>query len=180
MIALWGLGRHFLSPLAGAAMALLLPFGAKAAGASTTEIRVQELDADRCFMFSALLSYKTEGNTVTELPLELVINDDAEYEKLFDPKIKRQSCADVDRAAAIPKINFSKQTVLALWASGSCAAREFRKKVWRDDSHKLITYSVAIIESETSCSGPGLESLNLIAIPKIPEGYKVSFETIRE
>jgi hypothetical protein len=77
-------------------------------------------------------------------------------------------------------VDFSKQSVLGLWASGSCAATDFRKEVWRDDAQKRIIYSVSVIESPVSCSGPGLEGLNLIAIPKIPVGYKVSFDTIRE
>jgi hypothetical protein len=131
-------------------------------------------------MFSALVHYKTEGDKVEELPLDFVINEQHDYETLFDPKIMRQSCAGIDRAEAIPKVDFSKQSVLGLWASGSCAATDFRKEVWRDDAQKRIIYSVSVIESPVSCSGPGLEGLNLIAIPKIPVGYKVSFDTIRE
>jgi hypothetical protein len=166
--------------LAGTVLATLLFFGSPMADAFAAEIPFQALDADRCFMFSALVPYKTEGNKVEELPLELVINDQHDYEKLFDAKIMRQSCAGVDRAEAIPKVDFSKQSVLGLWASGSCAATDFRKEVWQDDAQKRIIYSVSVIESPVSCSGPGLESLNLIAIPKFPAGYKVSFDTIRE
>jgi hypothetical protein len=166
--------------LAAAALGTLLFFGSPMAGAFAADVPFEALDADRCFMFSALVLYKTEGNKVEELPLELVINDQHDYEKLFDAKIMRQSCAGVDRAEAIPKVDFSKQSVLGLWASGSCAATDFRKEVWQDDAQKRIIYSVSVIESPVSCSGPGLESLNLVAIPRIPAGYKVSFDTIRE
>jgi hypothetical protein len=166
--------------LAGAALATLLLFGPPIAGAFAAEVPFQMLDADRCFMFSALVPYKTESNKVEELPLELVINDQHDYETLFDPKIMRQSCAGIDRAEAIPKVDFSKQSVLGLWASGSCAATGIKKKVWRDDGQKSIIYSVWVIEAALRCQGPGYESLNLIAIPKIPAGYKVSFETIHQ
>lgn len=166
--------------LAGAALATLLFFGPPIAGAFAAEVPFQALDADRCFMFSALVPYKTESNKVEELPLELVINDQHDYEMLFDPKIMRQSCAGIDRAEAIPKVDFSKQSVLGLWASGSCAATGFEKRVFREEIQKLIIYSVSVIEAARRCNGPGLESLNLIAIPKIPAGYKVSFDTIHE
>jgi hypothetical protein len=173
-------GARGLSALAGAGLAMLSLLGVNAVHAFAAEIPFRDLGADRCFMFSALLSYKTEGGNATELPLELVINNNDDYKKLFDPKIMRQSCAGVDPSEAIPKVDFSKQSVLGLWASGSCAAKDFTKSVWRDDTHRQIIYSVRVIEAAVRCQGPGHESLNLIAIPKIPEGYSVSFETIRE
>src|ERR1700730_7893175 len=118
--------------LAGAALATLLFFGPPIAGAFAAEVPFQTLDADRCFMFSALVPYKTESNKDEELPLELVINDQHDYETLFDPKMMRESCAGIDRAEAIPKVDSSRQSVLGLWAPGSSAATRFEKRVFRE------------------------------------------------
>jgi hypothetical protein len=161
MIVFARVGECELPALGGVVLATLLLFGSNAVDAVAGEIPFQELDADRCFMFSAQVPYKREGNDIQELPFQLVINNEHGYENLFDPKIMRQSCAGVDRAEAIPKVDFSRQTVLGLWASGSCAARDFRKKVWRDDAQKRLIYSVTVIESPVSCSGPGLRMSEL-------------------
>jgi hypothetical protein len=157
----------------------LLGEGAPGAFASET-VPFEDIGGDQCYMFSDLLRYKTEGNNTTELPLEFVINDEGDYQKLFDPKIMRQSCINGEVSKTIDAVDFLKQTVLGLWDSGSCAAAGFKKTVLKDNIKNTIIYSVAVIESMMSCSGPGLESLNLIAIPKIPVGYKVIFEKVHE
>jgi hypothetical protein len=152
---------------------------ASAAGARANEaLPFEELGGDQCFMFSQLVPKKLEGDHYVNQPLELVINDEEHYRKLFDPKIVR--CPNVDRSTAIPKVDFSKKTVLGLWSPGSCAVTGFRKKVLRDDIQKTIIYSVAVVAGTFACSGPGHDSLNLIAIPQIPPGYKVVFESFHE
>jgi len=150
-------------------------------GASASEsVPFTELGGDQCFMFSQLVHYQQAGDHYIEQPLELVIDNDMAYRKLFDPKVRRQSCDGADLSKVIINVDFSKQTVLGLWNSGSCAATGFEKKVLRDDIQKLIIYSVTVMEGNISCSGPGLMSLNLIAIPKIPAGYKVIFKRAAE
>jgi hypothetical protein len=173
------LNARYLRAPALTLLGTFLLFGGNATNAlANGNVPFESLGGDKCFMFSNLLSYKTEGTNTTELPLQLVINNKEDYQKLFDPKIMRQSCADADLSKVITNVDFSKQTVLGLWSSGSCAATAFEKRVLRDDINKSIIYSVSVIESALSCSGPGLESLNLIAIPKVPVGYKVVFEKI--
>jgi hypothetical protein len=160
----------------------LLFFAGFSGGALASEaVPFEELGGDQCFMFSLLVPTRMEGENTIELPFELVINNEEDYKKLFDPQIMRQSCADVDPSKRIPDVDFSKKTVLGLWSSGSCGDTRFEKSVSKDDIKKSILYSVTVIGSDISfCSGPGLESLNLIAIPKIPPGHKVFFENFRK
>jgi len=155
--------------------------GGLACGAAASEnVPFEVLDGDQCYMFSQLAPTRAAGNNIVERPLELVINKEEDYRKLFNPQLVRQSCANVDPSKRIPDVDFSKKTVLGLWSEGSCAATGFEKNVLRDDIQKTITYTVTVLESQLSCSGPGLEGLNLIAIPKVPAGYKVVFESLRK
>jgi hypothetical protein len=158
-----------------------LLFGTNATNALAYEdVAFDDLGGDQCFIFSLLVPEREEGNRSAEPALELVINNDADYRKLFDPKIMRQSCANVDLSKVIVNVDFSQKTVLGLWSSGSCAATGFEKRVLRDDKQKTVIYSVSVIASMRGCRGPGRQSLNLIAIPKVPDGYKVVFENIPE
>jgi hypothetical protein len=163
--------------LLAVAATLLLQEGIRTSSASD-DVPFELLRDDQCFMFSQLVPTRVEGNRTVRLPLELVINDEEHFRKLFDPQIVR--CPDVDMSTAIPKVDFSKKTVLGLWSPGSCATTGFRRRVLRDDIQKTIIYSVAVVAGTFACSGPGHDSLNLIAIPQMPPGYKVVFETFHE
>lgn len=180
MIAWLPRARRFLalSLIVGAWPVLFAECAQNARAAEDVPFAV--LGGDQCFMFSALLHYRVEGNNTVELPLEFVINDETEYRKLFNTEILRESCASVDLNRIIPDVDFSKKTVLGFWNSGSCAAVGFKRRVLRDDIQKEIIYSVSVIGSAIDCSGPGRESLNLIAIPKVPSGFKVVFENVPE
>jgi hypothetical protein len=108
-----------------------------------------------------------------------VINNNEDYRKLFSPNLMRKSCSGIDLSQIIINVDFSMKTVLGLWSSGDCGDKGFEKRVLRDDDHKTILYSVITVASPVpACMGPGPESLNLIAVPKIPVGYKVVFERI--
>ena len=160
---------------------ILLPVliaGLASSRAAGEDVPFEVLGGDQCYMFSQLAA-RVVGNNIIEMPLELVFNNEKDYVNLFDSQMLRQSCANVDPSKRVPEVDFSKKTVLGLWSEGSCAATGFDKKVLRDDIQKTITYSVTVIESPIACSGPGRESLNLIAIPKAPAGYKVFFERLR-
>jgi hypothetical protein len=170
-----GLRGHALKILGMA----LLAGGACSNASASENVPFEDLGGDQCFMFSALVPTRPADNFSVELPLKLVINSEEGYKKLFGPEIVRESCANVDPSKRIPKVDFSTKTVLGLWSEGSCAATGFEKKVLKDDRLKQIIYSVSVIESQLSCSGPGRESLNLIAIPKVPPGYKIVFERPR-
>jgi hypothetical protein len=167
--------------LRGLVLGMSLAVGGLCPNASASEdVAFKELGGEQCFMFSRLAPFRLEGDRYVRAPLELVINNEEDYKRLFDPKIRRQDCDDIDPSKAIPKVDFSRQTVLGLWTGGSCADTDFDKKVSKDDSQKWVIYSVTVLGSDIACSGPGLESLNLIAIPRIPAEYKVFFETFRK
>lgn len=138
---------------------------------ATEAVSFVNLDGDRCFMFSLLAPQSAaHGN------YSVVINNEADYRKLFSPRITRQSCADENPRRLVPKVNFRTRTVIGLWVSAPCFATGFTRHVLRDGSRRLIIYSVKTVGPPKACMGPGPASLNLISIPKIPDGYKVLFE----
>jgi hypothetical protein len=141
-------------------------------------VSFEKLGGDQCFMFSLLVPHQMEGDNTVEMPLKIVVDSEESYRKLLDPKILKQSCASDDIEQMISKVDFSTKTVLGLWGSGECYDTDFKKSVWRDDQRKSLTYSISAIGSASACMGPGLQSLNLIAIPKIPPGYKIVFENV--
>jgi hypothetical protein len=158
----------------------VLMAGLALSAAASENVPFEVLGGDQCYMFSQLVTTRATGNNIVEMPLELVINNEKDYKELFNPQMVRQSCANADPSKRVPGVDFAKNAVLGLWSEGSCAATGFDRNVLRDDIQKTITYSVTVLESQLSCSGPGLESLNLIAIPKVPAGYKVLFESLRK
>lgn len=164
-----------LRPLLSHFIALAVAAAGNASSAlANQDMPFKELGGDQCFMFPQFYEHEdkmTQG---------VVIASEADYRKLFDQKNMRQSCAGGDLSKLIPKVDFSKETVLGLWASGSCAASGFKKRVLKDDIQKTIIYSVEVIHRIMACSGPGPESPNLISISAIPPGYKVIFENIPE
>jgi hypothetical protein len=167
--------------LRGLVLGMSLAVGGLCSSATANEdVAFEALGGEQCFMFSRLAPFRLEGDRYVRAPLELVINNDEDYKRLFDPKIRRQDCDDVDPSKAIPKVDFSRQTVLGSWASGSCADTGLERIVRKDDSQRWVIYSITVVGSDITCSGPGLESLNLIAIPKIAADYKVFFETFRK
>lgn len=162
-------------------MASLLFGGCTSKALASGDVAFEELGGDQCFMFSLLVPRRKEGNRTVALPLELVIDSEQDYRKLFDPKIMKKTCVGRDSAKIIPKVDFSQKTALGLWSNGTCADTGFKRIVWRDDARKTIVYSVITVAgSKPACMGPGPESLNLVAIPKIPAGYKVEFESFHE
>jgi hypothetical protein len=119
---------------------------------------------------------------------QLVINDEQAYQQFL--KIRRGVAGrvcDEDKAYKtcmaeqacmqrnLPPVDFSKSTVLGQYTAGSCGTTGFKREVFKNDKSKTITYFVTAINTIAACSGPGGQSLNLIAVPKVPAGYKVIF-----
>jgi len=141
------------------------------------DVAFEPLDADKCLAFSQLVPSRLDGDKKIELPFELVIEDAGEYRKILDPKLRN---ADCDEAAlkTVTDVDFSTRSVLGLWTSGSCG-ESFKKAVLRDDLNKTIIYAVTIVPGPLPvCMRSVVHSLNLVAIPKIPLGYRVLFEKI--
>ncbi|MFN5763027.1 MAG: hypothetical protein ACK470_01140, partial [Pseudanabaena sp.] len=131
---------------------------------------------ERCFILSSLIDTpefkRREGESFLEE--KLVIDDQQAYEE-FQKKISKarnMACKSV----TFPSINFSQNTLLGNWAHGSCAAFGFKRTVSKDSEKRDILYSIKVQERDIACRGPGLKSLNMVTIPKLPKGYKVTFE----
>jgi hypothetical protein len=153
--------------------------GAVALPARAAEIvPFQDLDADRCFNFLPLAQQQAGGKqgVGATAPWTLVVNDAQSYDRLFDPSLLRQSCAGLDSSKTIPSVDFATQTVLGYWRVGLCADAGFERRVTRDAAEHRFIYSVTRVPSpKRACMGPGPASLNLVAIDKVPDGYRVEF-----
>jgi hypothetical protein len=141
-------------------------------------VAFQELSGDQCFAFPLAGKAHAAGASPTFTP---VIDNNADYGKLFASNLVKKSCSSAEAARAIVPVDFSRNTVIGLLSSGTCADTGFRRQVVRDDGQKTITYTVApVAGTKRACMGPGPTSLNLIAIPKLPSGYRVVFQTAQE
>jgi hypothetical protein len=110
-------GRFDARGLILKALGIALVAGAAGSNASASEnVAFEELGGDQCFMFSLLVPTRQAANSSVALPLELVINNEGDYKKLFDPRILRQSCANVDLSKVIANVDFSKKRCLACGA----------------------------------------------------------------
>lgn len=158
--------------LSVAAVALPLLSGASVQAAlAEPEVPFDALGGDRCVMFSRLVPKRLEGNHYVSLPLQLVIDKEPDLRALFEP-----GCSADDLSAAMARLDLARQTVLGSWSAAPCFATGFVRQVTRDDRRKIIRYAVTVQGAVQACMGMGPESLNLIAIPKVPAGYKVVFE----
>jgi len=108
-------------------------------------------------------------------------HDEQEYSRLLKtlcvPPNETQGC-DENQACLtkeLPSVDFTKKTVLGQATEGTCGTTGYKKEVFRDDQAKIVTYFVTAINAAISCSGSGAAGLNLIAVPKIPNDYKVVF-----
>jgi hypothetical protein len=159
-----GPGRRAV-PAALAALLLGLP------AAADTPVAIEELDGDRCYAHAALGARTPR----------LVIETAAGYAGLFDPALRRLSCSPDEAAKTVVPVDFARKTVLGAWAAGNCADGGFAHRVLRDDAGRVLRYTVIIRPGpKPACMGPGPESLNLIAIDKLPAGYRVVFDTVHE
>ena len=156
---------------AAAALPWFFVASAQAAPAEQ-EVPADPLGGDRCVDASRLVPKRLEGNHYVTQPLQLVIDTAPDFRALFEP-----GCTAEDLPAVLARVDFATQTVLGLWSAAPCFATGFERKVTRDEARKIIRYTVTALGSVQACMGMGPESLNLVAIAKIPAGYKVVFES---
>lgn len=141
-------------------------------------VRFEPVDVhEHCFILYRLIgvpeSERSKGQPY--VPEKLVINTKRAYDafqRALD-MVRNLACKEVN----FPSINFAQKTLLVNWASGSCAAFGFTRTAFEDPEKKEIIYSVKVRRRNIGCSGPGLQSLNLIAIPKLQIGYSVKFKS---
>ncbi|MFM2331137.1 MAG: hypothetical protein RLZZ26_644 [Candidatus Parcubacteria bacterium] len=118
-----------------------------------------------CFIFTLL----APQGAVPVADQELVINTETEYEQLLHHRTS--TCKD-----PLPPVDFSKYTVLGkLVTDASCMRNEFSRTYSRDDAQKTATYAVRSVERFCMTAMPS-DSMNLIAVPKIPPDYRINFK----
>ena len=98
---------------------------------------------------------------------EFVITNDSTFEQVFTNSITGQlNCT-------LPPIDFNTSSLLGLYAAGQCEIK-FIREVKRHESEKKYHYKVEVISCGT-CKSEGY-SYNWVTVPKIPEGWMVTFE----
>ncbi len=90
-----------------------------------------------------------------------IINSDSVFEKVFDA-----SCV-------LPSVDFSKCTLLGLYAEGQCNVKYIRE-VSESGAEKKYHYKV-IVKSCGTCKSMA-QSYNWVTTPKLPPDWDVSFE----
>ena len=153
------------------------------------KVGFEEINLDNyCYPFS--FHVKTSFNQPPTIENQLIINDEKTYQDqltkirrdVADHDVCQKSPADkiceLEQECVkkeLPPIDFSQKTILGQFTQGHCGTTGFKKEVFQDDKTKTVTYFVSAINTILACSGPGGESMNLIAVPKIPADYKVVF-----
>ncbi|MDQ3071885.1 MAG: hypothetical protein M3Q97_01285 [Bacteroidota bacterium] len=95
---------------------------------------------------------------------EFIINDTAAYRAVF---------ADMP-PCDLPAIDFNSETLLGLYTTGTCNVR-YTREVERIEAEKRYIYNV-IIHSCGWCKSL-VVNYNWVTVPKLPEGWTVTFES---
>ncbi len=99
---------------------------------------------------------------------EFVITNDTTYEQVFtNPSTGQLKCA-------LPTIDFNSSSLLGLYITGSCEVKYIRE-VNRKDNTQTYHYKI-VVKSCGTCKKEGY-SFNWVTVPKIPDGWHVTFET---
>lgn len=98
---------------------------------------------------------------------EYVIQDDSSYVNTFNNSVPNIS------DCSLPPVDFNSYSLLGYYASGACEVK-FIREVTKIDSEKRYHYSI-IIKSCGACKKESY-SFNWVTVPKIPEGWTVTFE----
>ncbi len=96
-----------------------------------------------------------------------IIKDDSAYIQTFTDQITNQlSCT-------LPSIDFTTKSLLGLFATGGCEVKYIRE-VTSIDNESKYHYKVTV-KSCGTCQKESY-SYNWVTVPKIPEGWDVTFE----
>ncbi len=126
------------------------------AGCSKNTISIVDLD-DQLSCFSSLENVQER------------IDSQTQYRKLEAYKHDSRMCED----AALPDIDFSKNTLLAQYAQGGGCDILFDKKVYWEEG--VLVYEVKVGEIGP-CDKLGMSN-NFVLVPKIPKDTRVEFRT---
>jgi hypothetical protein len=96
-----------------------------------------------------------------------IIEGDSTYQQVFTSSI------NLELNCPLPSIDFNTYTLLGLYATGGCEVKYIRD-VSQNDSEQKYHYKVTV----KSCGACKREiySHNWVSVPKLPEGWSVSFE----
>lgn len=98
---------------------------------------------------------------------EFIITNDSILRQVFSNSPSGQlNCT-------LPLIDFNSSSLLGLYASGQCEIK-FIREVSHNEREKKYHYKVVVISCGT-CKSEGY-SYNWVTVPKIPEGWMVTFE----
>lgn len=97
-----------------------------------------------------------------------IIENDSAYKQLFSYSINDPLNCE------LPTIDFKKYTLLGVNATGACEVKYIRE-VSQNDNEQKYHYKVTV----KSCGACLKESysFNWVTVPKLPEGWMVTFET---
>jgi len=111
-------------------------------------------------------SIQIDCEAATDLE-NFIIEDDSTYQQVFSNSVNYQlNCT-------LPSIDFNTYTLLGLYATGACEVKCIRE-VSQNDNEQKYHYKVTV----KSCGACLKEvySHNWITVPKLPEGWTVTFE----
>ncbi len=103
---------------------------------------------------------------------KIEINSSADLKQFWNDFNKNQSvgCQKDLPKVSFSDINFESSTLLGAYTEGSCGGY-FERNLRRDDGQKIYYYTITV-KNNACLSGPPQQSLNLISISKIPQGYQ--------
>lgn len=123
---------------------------------TTGGIITSELELGTCF------------SDIGALDPQYVINDSMAFEALGILPVNTPECIGM----TLPEIDFNTQTLLGLYADGTCNVG-FDRIVLSDDDLKRYTYTVGVNACGT-CESLRF-SMNWVIVPKLPADYTVDF-----
>ena len=104
---------------------------------------------------------------------QFIIDNDSSFQALLSKgkgSQSREQCKDED----FPKIDFSQNTLLGLYADGGGCSTGFERNVTKDEGNKVYQYTIKVNECG-QCDKLRLD-MNWVLVPKLPQDYKVEFE----
>ena len=99
---------------------------------------------------------------------QYVVRDEATFSELAFLPHNSSDCAD----AQVPAIDFSRYSLLGMYAEGTCTVF-YTREVTKNEANKTYNYKVSTQECGF-CESLSF-SMNWVLIPKIQEGYTITF-----
>lgn len=98
---------------------------------------------------------------------EFAITDDSSYKKVFTNRLTGELTCD------LPSFDFEKYTLLGQYADGQCETK-FIREVFKEESLQRYHYKVTV-KNCGACKSSAY-SYNWVLVPKLENGWTVSFE----